>query len=358
MTLAIELDDSGIRAARSADGQLLALDGDSSWSPGFALVRGKSLETGATAAAQACLRPLAVSSRFWDQLDTEPLDPKDPHSPNRAEAACAHLKQALAGVHRPGEDVVMAVPPFYDERQLGILVAIARELGLALRAMVASPVAVAPDPPPAGRVLIVEPSLHRTALSIVEVADRISLTKTSVSPDVGLAAFDRQWIKAIGGEFVRTTRFDPLHDAVTEQQLHDGLREIIDAVGRDGSHHLQLDAGALQHRAVVTEPLLAQAGHSLIFSLCREVQAMSAPGGLTAIMLTHGAERVPGLRRMLQQQVAVPVHGLEAGAAARGLVRSWPDRFEQLEREGVTHHTWREPGVTVTAPPAGVDANG
>ena len=55
----------------------------------------------------------------------------------------------------------------------------------------------------------------------------------------------RQWVKAIGEEFVRKTRFDPLHDAATEQAVHDRLPGLLDAIAESGSEPFEIEAGGL-----------------------------------------------------------------------------------------------------------------
>lgn len=355
--LAIELNDAGIRAARSAEDGLLVLDGPSRSSPGFARVHKNTMVTGMSAAQQACLHPLEVDNRFWDRLDTAPADPRNPRSPNRAEVACAHLQQVLHGLYRSGEQVVMAIPPFYEHSQLGIVVGIARELNLQLEGLVASPVALDHGPQSSGSVLVVDMALHRTVLSVVQAGEQGALAHTRVCPDVGLHAFRRRWIKALGDEFVRSTRFDPLHDAVTEQRLHDRLPELLDTLARDGSCPLPLQAGALVHSVTLTDQLLAHSGHDLIFRLCADIGALLASFHLTAILLAHDAAQIPGLQNMLQQQVAVPVRGLDAGAAALGLVKLWPHRYDQGAAPAVAYHTRRH-AEQASAPPLLTEPSG
>jgi hypothetical protein len=167
---------------------------------------------------------------------------------------------------------------------------------------------------------------------------------------VGLEGFRRQWIKALGDEFVRSTRFDPRHDAETEQRLRDHLPEVIEALTQGGSFSLTLEAGSLVHGVTVTDQLLAHAGHGFIVRLCAEIQEVTASGRLTAILLAHEAARIPGLQRMLRQQNAVPVRGLDAGAAALGLRASWPDRFDQSAAPAVAYHTQRGAAEAPAAP--------
>lgn len=346
--LAVELNDTGIRAARSSGQDLLKVDGQYRSSPGFAWIQKKSVVTGMAAAQQACLHSPAINTRFWD-LDTEPAAPKMPGSPNRAEVAFEHLRQVIETVRRPGDELVMAVPPSYEQEQLGILVGIAKELPVPLKGLVASPIACDPGSDLSGTVLVVDLLLHRCVLSLVEIGDDVELGSTRVCTDIGLRLLQHQWIKAVSGEFVRNTRFDPLHNAVTEQRLQNSLAHTIEILTQRDSCSVELEAGSLSHRVTVTEQLLAHAGHALIFKLAAEVQAVMATHRFSSILLTDEAARVPGLRRMLEQQHAAGVHTMGPGAAAIGLAKLWPDEFDQTAGDAVVYHTRRGCGGGLTA---------
>ncbi|MHC5004148.1 MAG: hypothetical protein ACYTJ0_13615 [Planctomycetota bacterium] len=339
--LAIGLQDSGITAARSPGEQLLPIDGELHASPGVARVQRGSLTLGAAAAAEAYLHPRQIDDRFWDQLGTERTT-ADPRSPNRAEVACAHLRRLLEQV-RPAadEDAVIAVPPLYDSRQLGIVVAVARELELSLSALVASPVALVPEPPTGSRLIVVELGLHRATVSLVECGDFVRLRRAQPCPGAGLDAFRRQWIGALRDELVRHTRFDPLHDAATEQRVHDELSAVLAALADTGRHQLSVQTGSGRQTVAVTDQLLAHSGHGLMVRLWGEIQSLTGSGPSSAILLEHRAATVPGLRRMLEQQSGAPVHELPEGAAALGLARTWPEQFEPPGGAGVAHYLRR-----------------
>ena len=66
-TLALEINDAGIRAKRDGEFQA-SID-----SPGYAMIEGDRLLTGAAARAACRLRPRHVDNRFWAELDTAPL---------------------------------------------------------------------------------------------------------------------------------------------------------------------------------------------------------------------------------------------------------------------------------------------
>jgi len=352
--LAIELNDAGIRAARADDAGLVAVDGEHRESAGFAWMRQDEIVTGRKAWDQARRHPLGVDDRFWDQLDVQPVDARDPHSPSRAEVAFEHLRRVVEQVRRPDEEVVIAVPPFYDRRQLGLLVSIARELKIPLRGLVASPVALPPELVPSGTFMVVALGLQRCTMSIMVNGEHLRHERTYVSPDVGLLAFWRQWVKAVGGEFVRKTRFDPLHNADTEQQLHDKLFAILDRDDFGAGERLELDVGTRVHRVTVTDQTLAHAGHGLVLEVCGDAQQAMAAYAPTEALVTYDAAWAPGLERTLQRQLSVPVRALPAGASALGLAQLWPDHFETIDADGVAYHPRRLIGETT--PPAAESA--
>ncbi len=337
--LAIALNDVGLCAARSGADGLLAVDGDAAFSPGYAWRRDGRVVTGIEAARRAILDPRAVHNRFWDLCDTGPLDARDPRSPNRAEVACAHLETVLARARPWEEDVVIVTPPFYDKTQLGILVAMAGEIGLPLRGLVPGPLAVAAEAETNDAALIVELFLHRCVLSVVTGGERIAVGPTRTVAGAGLDVYRRRWIRSIADAFVRGTRFDPLHDAVTEQQLHDDLPAILDAVAASGGHEVELASGSGTHRASISDRMLADAGHELTSRIGADIRTAVVANAVTAIRVEHEMSRVPGLMAMLGAQTAVPVSTLSPGAPALGLVRAWPDRFDVPAASDVAYYT-------------------
>jgi hypothetical protein len=336
--LAIELSDAGLRAARN--GALLAVDDGETASPGIACVRGGDVETGLAAARRSCLQPLAIDTRFWDQLDTEPVLARRADSPNRAEVACAHLGAIAERAGGADDEVVIAVPSFYGREALGILVAIVRELGLPLKALVASPVALPLDGG-GGPVIVVDMTLHRAVATVVETGATHLMTAKRLRPGAGTEACRRLWMKALGAEFVRSTRFDPLHDGDTEQRLHDALPEMLAALATAGSMPMELSTGSHVHRVTVTDRLLADAARSVVFAVCDDIQELLSKSNATTIVVGHDAARVPGLAAVIRQRFAVTVRVLDPGAAALGLLRAWPDAFEPAGAPGVAHHVAR-----------------
>ena len=92
--IGLELNDAGIIAAAGTPDRLLEIDGPATESPGFALPEKKRLLVGKEAEGKAHLFPRQILHRFWDQLDTEPLEQPAKYAPrNHAEIVYHHLSR-------------------------------------------------------------------------------------------------------------------------------------------------------------------------------------------------------------------------------------------------------------------------
>jgi hypothetical protein len=339
--LAIQLDGAGLRAARTGADGLVPVDGEDTLSPAVAVLTDRVHDVGLAGLAQACLRPSAVRSGFWDRLDTQPIDAKRPGSPSSAELAFRHLEHAVRRL-RPGDDeVVLAVPPILRDDQLAYLVQMTLDLGLEAAALVPSPLAGALPDDLAGPAIMLGIGWRSAAFSVLDVGDEVVLRGVSETPDVGLDAVRRRWTRAIGGEFLRATRFDPLHDAATEQQVLDALPRLLDELSGAPSTSLEIRAGEREHRATITSQLMAQAAQPLILALTAGLAPLVREVDPAAILLGADAGAIPGLRHAVERQTSRPVHTLPEGAAALGLVRLWPAHFPKPGAPGAHRHAWR-----------------
>jgi Tfp pilus assembly PilM family ATPase len=152
-------------------------------------------------------------------------------------------------------------------------------------------------------------------------------------------------VKAIGGEFLRTTRFDPLHDAASEQQLHGIVQALADGLVAADAEPIELRTAGRSYQIIATSRLLADSTQDLIRTLAASVRSAVGSGSVGEIIIGGGAGRVPGLEEALIHQTATPIRWLEPWATALGIARLWPEHFERPDDPGVSHHTWRRAGV-------------
>src|SRR5512139_1936685 len=215
MTLALEINDAGLVLAR--DGHLVAEE------PGCAMLDGREPQTGAAAAARLRLQPLYAETRHWQELGTAALPRPMPAAKTYAEVAFAQLARLAGGVSDAAGGTLFAVPAWYSREQMAVLLGVAQESGLPAIGLVDAGVAAAAlEPVPASAVQL-ELTLHRAVVTVLEHAGELRRVRYELLPQHGWLALQQAWIGLIAATFVRKTRFDPLHEAASEQRLWDGL---------------------------------------------------------------------------------------------------------------------------------------
>jgi hypothetical protein len=233
--LGLELSDAGILVAASKPAGLLEIDGNSVESPGFALAEKQGLTVGVAAERKAHLYPRQILNQFWDQLNIEPLEQPNPFVQNHAEIAFAHFARIWQNVKQHAGEMLIAVPGFYNREHLGFILGITQELGIPVKGFIPLAVAAVPERLPEGLLL--------------HMKDSIS------AEGYGLSKLYRRWVDAIAEEFVRSTRFDPLHQAATEQELYDRLPSILRQLYRDSDVYFEMTGGSKVYHATLTRDL-------------------------------------------------------------------------------------------------------
>ena len=311
--LLLDINDTEIRLSR--DGEELYAQ------PGIALVeRGRTL-FGDEASAQSRLHPRQTHNEFWQRLNADPVTPAGRGVANQADLVYLHLRRVLDGMEIDRAELVVAAPSTVAPAQLGMLLGIASEVGLDIRAVVDAAVAAASVQPLTASCRFVDITLHRAFVTELEVQDgTVSRGAVEEVPAAGFAALVEGWVDTVADGFVQATRFDPLRIAATEQQVFDQLltrvdasnAEIAVAVEHDGvSREVNVGRRALRQKSEQRYGLLA-----------------TAIGPPTTLLISHRVRALPGLAASLQEAghriVAVPADGV-ASAVSRHETLFAPD---------------------------------
>jgi hypothetical protein len=307
-------------------------------SPAVAIVEAGRLRFGAEALAGCRLLPRQVVSDFWARLDGEPLGPLFPAELRSADLVHAHLETLWAKAGTRTSEVLLAVGGGYDEQQLGVLVGITQALGIPVSGVVDSAVAAASAGFAGERLLHLELGQRRAV--VTEIRQGASLVRERV------ASIDR-WgrdevvdaqVHGAAEAFVKQARFDPLHDAATEQALFDRLPGWLAALERADSLAVALPAA---RRQVETELTRAQAeAWTARFAeeLQQQVSLLKHAGEPTCVLVSAHAARLPGLVARLRavrgvEVALLGVHSAAAGALrAKDAVRSAPGALRLVTR--------------------------
>ena len=310
MTLAIELNDAGLVLA--SDGEILAEE------PGCAMLDGPAPETGVAALRRARLKPLFADTRYWQDLGTQPLPRPVPAATTAAELAYAQLA-SLAGPHLArGPDTLFAVPPWYTREQLALLLGIGQEAGLRPVGLLDAGLAAASLVPAPASVLQLELTMHRAVLTVLDHGGDLRRTRFEILPQHGWLALQQAWLDMIASVFVRKTRFDPLHQAATEQRLCDGLPGWLAALGELPAVTVEVETGGTTYAVEIERAEFARAADHVFDEYLRVLQRSRPAGAPLHVSLSHRLAALPGLDERLASVRDCEVVRLPRGAAALG----------------------------------------
>ncbi len=310
MTLALEINDAGLVLA--SEGELLAEE------PGIAMLDGAEPQTGAEAAKRARLKPLFAEYRHWQDLADAPLARPMPAARTLAEVAYAQLAALRRAVSDRDAATLLAVPAAYTRDQLALLLGVAREAGFEPAGLVdAALAAVAREPAPA-QLIHVDLGLHQATLSVLEHTGHLRRSRYELLPQRGLLALQQGWLDMIASSFVRRTRFDPLHEAGSEQRMCDELPGWLATAAEGGVVNIELGSADGPLSVEIPAEEFAAAARHHYDDYLRAVQRARPTGGTLHLRVSHRCAALPGLLERLAELRDVEIATLPRGAVVLG----------------------------------------
>ncbi len=294
-------------------------------SPGYITIEKTRHHSGRDARARVKLNPTSTEFRFWNLLGTQSLEMKNKVAATQADLAYLHLKdvwsRAPAGIRK----VLLSVPADYSTEQLRLLLGMAQSLSIPVAAMADTAMLAAPGPVPGQTLIHLDLHQHRCVLSRFEQSEWLQSSVVHGFNSFSLTRCCDRYLHAISTLFIARTRFDPMHDAVTEQQLFDQLDGIWSGQTRSvklrhqsGNYELKVDRNAVQKECA-----------SMFTPLIDEINRFYRQTGLTSevtLLLDHRFRRIPGVMQALAQLpnthlVMLDEHALESGRSRLYLPR-------------------------------------
>ncbi len=311
---AIELCDRAL--ALASEGRVLSSAPSAVFSSGDA-------SAGAPAWNALRLEPTRVSTTHWRDLASP-----GPAGQRATALVMAELRQRLQACPLPSAAPVwIAAPAALTPRSVGRLLGIADALRLPVEgfadATVVSAAALALD----RSALALDLGLHDIHVTALEAGGPLRRRGVASSRG-GLIELFQAWLALIGRVCMRRTRFDPLHDAPTEQKLFDALpRLAADAVAAgEATAVIEHEAGRLE--VSLTRDQLAEAGEPFYGEIVRLLHGLRPAGAPLALLVPRVALALPGLAEALHQ-----FHRCELVALADGFAAAALSTIDLPERE-------------------------
>src|SRR5690606_8835350 len=231
----LHLNDAGIRVSgrgseESGDTRSGLEYGTHYSSPGYALIDPPRIEFGVGACAQSRLYPLNTYHQFWHRLNMEPFSRPVAHFRHNADIAFSHLQEIARDTTLEG-DVLLLVPGSFSHQQLTILLGLTRHCPFQVVGLADTGLAVAASMtrvPPQG-LIYAELQLHQVVLTrMVWDGGEIVREAVAVVPAAGRVQMMDSVLQLMTSAFVQQCRFNPQHNARSEQFLFDCLPEWLD----------------------------------------------------------------------------------------------------------------------------------
>ena len=316
--LALSLIDSGLVLARRRgdDSEILTE------TPGVAILDDTATLTGADAVQRMRLTPLFAHSNFWRALSVEPLVRPSRLARTTADIAFAQAQALLGQYKSEGEGVLLAAPAGYSREQLSLLLGVVNETGVRVAGLVDAALTAASLQPAPARVLHLDIELHQALLTVLEHSGAaLKRSRYEIALRHGVLDLQQTWMQFIAAQFVRKTRFDPLHEAGAEQRLFDQLPAWLKSLGDAERITLSMQFG---DRALEIELERAQfiaAAEPHYGELLRLVQGSRVAGLPIELRLSERIAALPGLLERLGSLRDCAIQVLPRGAAALGALQ-------------------------------------
>jgi hypothetical protein len=351
-TLAIEINDAAIAVADSTG--VLAIE------PGYAVVERDRIVTGVEAVAKARLKPRQASNRYWNALSSVPGSAGSEIANSAAEVAFAQLDGLWKRYGTGASDAILVVSGHFRGEQLGLVLGLAQEAGIQVRALVDTAAAASVRPYPNHQLLYVDASLYRLAATLVEQSETDASVRAEESLiSTGLASLMEAFARRVADLFVRATRFDPSQRAETEQALYDKLPAWLAQLREQERIEASLTHHGEELKVVLERDALLGVAAGFYRSVVQLIAYHRQAGRSMVIQVADRLAALPGFTAELARLDDAHIEPLPAGHAARSvllrpeLIEASTGQVKLLKRLG-----WRAAAAAVAVKVAPVPVAG
>jgi len=313
--LVLEINDMEIRVSDE--------DGTKFLSVGVANVSQGKTQFGEVAVKAGRLDPLNTYDHFWQRLGVEPFAKIIGDYRHHADLVFAHL-MVISDAAAENRDVVFAVPDSFTRHQYSVLLGLAQHCPFKVVGMVDSALLAASEEPSA-QIIYVDLQLHQiTFSSLARESGELCCQSNSQLHSLGWIEIAESLLQYINACFIQQSRFNPQHDAGSEQYLFDLLPECMAQIGTDDATQATdglnyqtisvMHKGALHQIKIANDAIVARL-HKVYEQIQQQVASLD-PSGSATVLLSQRVHRLPRIINALKS-LNRPVKVTTQNAVAR-----------------------------------------
>jgi len=315
----IELNDAGI--SHSIGGKTIGT------SMAYAVLENDQLLIGEQARQKARLFPSWTNNRFWNQLNTDPIANATHAIRHHADLAFAHLEHIWQNMAQDVDQLVLAVPGYYDQQQLGLLLGMAKESKIPVVGLVDTALISVAEQACQQSTLYLDISLHRITLTRLRSASSLDKLDTQTVTETGLFTLWDRWATIVAKQFIQTSRYDPMHQAESEQILFNLLPNWIAQSNGKSTQQFDIELESVTHSAPIPDDQLLSACDSIYTKVIQTIEATIAKdlnqGKITSLFVSHRFKGFPGFSTNLGRIPGLELHFLNSSTAQDSAQTYW-----------------------------------
>lgn len=296
----IDLNDINVRVA---NGDQLILN-----SPGYAVIRDNQIAFGETAEKLAHIYPLTTHDDFWYKLDQNSLHSASNDIRHNADLAYMHLTDIK---EQSGNTLnwLIAIPSSFNQEQLALLLGLLDAANFGEAKLIDSALLATSSMLNHGDSYHVDIQLHQTVISHLDCNHGSNkLIASESSTELSMMAVYEQCAKLISESLIDQSRFDPLHNAETEQLLYEKIPACLEELALAPTMRFHIEYHGQSHNAVIKRETIFQSINPYYQAIKKKIQ------GANQIIFSHRFQQLPGFFEDIDSAVQLDEYAVFNGA--------------------------------------------
>lgn len=295
----IDLNDISIRVAN--DEQLIVS------SPGYAVIRDNKIAFGKTAEQLAHIYPLTTHNDFWYKLGQDAIRSASNDIRHNADLAYMHLNEIYEQAGEPINSLI-AVPASLNREQLALFLGLLKAANFQQVKLVDSALLASNQILNNGHYSHIDIQLHQTVITQLGADEDSEVIDSECSTEMSMLGVYQQCAKLISEALIDQSRFDPLHNAETEQLLYEKIPSCLDSLSHASTTHFTIDYHGKGHSAVIKR-------EAIIELLSPNYQAIRNKINTSdKLVVSHRCQQLPGFLDDFTDALLLDEHAVFTGA--------------------------------------------
>jgi len=267
---------------------------------------------GSSARHVARLTPRAVSVDHWTTLTRAGLN----ITSSARSIIQGELRARLAdrSVNTP---LQCAVPAVFGPDSLSVVLALMRREGFNVHAFHDAASLMVASAGLGGTTIVLEMGLGHFSATRVDSDQEVRRRASTTRYGAGVLALHQCWLQRIAEAMVLQTRFDPLHDGMSEQRLYDDLEKTYSTAASEGAAEIGLSTPNGVVRVTLSRDQFAEAASSIYSEALAVLHELRPAGSRTNLLLDEQYLQLPGFLERLASLRGCRVFVHSTGFASR-----------------------------------------